>query len=134
MKVLVQANLLTVGLNGKAEILQELPICLYIAESAAGAISLLRDVKVEGVFSKWHLEDMPDGLFLRKLKTVKPSLATIVMVRGDNPTEEIRARSMGVSAVLTERCSDKFLLETVSQALGVELPEKARALLPSGKS
>lgn len=122
MKLLVQANLLAVGLGDKTNILSRLPICLFSAESAAEAISLLRNEKINGVFSKWNLDDMPEGLFLRKLKMVKPNLATIAMVNG--PVDEIQARSMGVTAVITEQCSDEFLLAAVSQILGLEIPSK----------
>jgi hypothetical protein len=53
MKVLVQANLLTVGVDDKLDILGQLPIRVYSADTAAEAIGLLRNEKFKGVCSRW---------------------------------------------------------------------------------
>ena len=111
MEPLIKANLLAVGLNGKTELLSELPIRLVSVESAKQAVCCIRNDRFEGVLSTWSLDDMPEGLFLKRLRMVKPSL-----------TQEIMARSIGVSAVLTEGCGDEFFLQTVASVLGLELP------------
>jgi DNA-binding NarL/FixJ family response regulator len=121
MEPLVRANLLAVGLAGKTQLFGDLPIRLISVDSAAEAVRCIRDDKFKGVISRWQLCDMSDGLFLRKLRMVKPDVATIVLVHGDDPSEEILARSIGVSAVLTEQCSDNLLLQTVSELLGLEV-------------
>lgn len=129
MEALIKANLLAVGLNGRTEVLDELPIRLISVESAAEAIRRIRNDRFESVLSRWHLEDMPGGLFLRKLRLVKPDMTTIVLICSKDQSEEIRARSIGVSAVLTEDCSDEFLVATVASVLGIEAPAEVRAIL-----
>ena len=122
MKVLVQRHTLTVGLNGKSDILRELPVELVNVDTAAAAVSYLRNERFGGVVSRWRLEDMEEGGFQRKLRTVRPDTATVVLVDGSDPAQEIMARSIGVSAVLTEDCSDELLLATVAAVLGLEIP------------
>jgi DNA-binding NarL/FixJ family response regulator len=128
MESLVRANLLAVGINGEAEILDELPIRTVSVDSAAEAVRCIRNERFESVLSKWHLRDVPDGLFLRRLRMVKPNMTTIVIVSGDDLSQEINARSIGVSAVLTEDCGDEFLLQTVASVLGIEVPVAANAI------
>jgi DNA-binding NarL/FixJ family response regulator len=120
MIVLVQANVLTVGLNGKSEVLRELPIRLLTMRSGNEAARSLKNTKVDSVISNWDLEDMSDGRFLKKLKAVKPDLPTIVFVRAGDTAQEIEARSLGVSAVLTDDTSDDIFRQTVANVLGLK--------------
>ncbi len=117
MIVLVQANVLTVGLSGKNEVLQELPIRLLTMQSGAEAARSLKNEKVDSVISKWDLDDMSNGQFLRKLRAVKPDIPTIVFVNSGNRAQEVSARSLGVSAVLSDKTSDELFLETVANVL-----------------
>jgi len=119
MVVLVQATVLTVGLNGKSESLKELPIRLINMQSGLEAARSLKNEKVDSVISKWDLDDMKNGLFIRKLRAVKPELPTIVFVRAGERAEEIAARSLGVSAVLTSDSDDELFLATVANILGL---------------
>jgi DNA-binding NarL/FixJ family response regulator len=125
MEPLVRTNLLAVGLNGRAHLLDELPIRLVRVGSATEAARYIRNDRFESVLSTWDLEDMPDGLFLKRLRAVKPHLTTIVLINNEDPSEEIRARSIGVCAVLTEDCSDDFLVRAVASVLGLEAPAEA---------
>jgi len=120
MIVLVQANVLTVGLDGKSEVLRELPIRLLTMRSGNEAARSLKNTKVDSVISNWDLEDMSDGRFLKKLKAVKPDLPTIVFVRAGDAAQEIEARSLGVSAVLTDDTSDDIFRQTVANVLGLK--------------
>jgi len=120
MIVLVQANVLTVGLNGRNEALRELPVRLVTMQLGAEAARSLKIEKVDSVISKWDLDDMSNGQFLRKLRAVKPDIPTIVFVKSGSRAQEISARSLGVSAVLTDRTSDELFLETVANVLGLK--------------
>ena len=120
MVVLVQATVLTVGLNGKSEILHELPIRLINMQSGIEAARSLKNEKVDSVISKWDLDDMKDGLFIKKLRAVKPEIPTIVFVKAGDRDEEIAARSLGVSAVLTSDTDDEHFRETVANVLGLK--------------
>jgi PleD family two-component response regulator len=120
MIVLVQATVLSVGLDGKNEVLRELPIRLLAMQSASEAVRSLKNKKVDSVISKWDLEDMEDGLFLKRLKAAKPNIPTIAFIRAGDYAQEIAARSLGVSAVLTDQVTDEFFRDTVANVLGLK--------------
>ena len=112
MIVLVQATVLTVGLDGKNEVLWELPIRLITMESGTEAARSFKSEKVDSVISKWDLQDMEDGQFLKNLKAIKPEIPTIAFIRARDKEQEIAARSLGVSAILTEDTSDELFRKT----------------------
>jgi len=136
MIVLVQANVLTVGLGDKNEALQELPLRLIAMSSGAKAARSLKNERVDSVISKWDLDDMKNGLFLKRLKAVKPEVPTIVFVMAGNQAQEIAARSSGASAVLTEDATDEFFQSTVANVLGLRGIVSIKTISPaeSGKS
>jgi len=117
MVVLVQATVLTVGINGKNEALRELPIRLITMQSGSEAACSLKSEKVDSVISRWELSDMDGGRFLKKLKAAKPDIPTIAFVRAGDREQEIEARSLGVSAVLTDDASDELFRQTVTNVL-----------------
>ena len=131
MIVLVQANVLTVGLNGENEVLRELPIRLLAMQSASEAVRSLKNEKVDSVISKWNLDDMRDGRFIKKLRAVKPDIPTIVFVRAGDRAQEIDARSLGVSAVLTDQASDELFRQTVANVLGLKNLVSINAISPA---
>jgi DNA-binding NarL/FixJ family response regulator len=120
MFVLVQASVLTVGLDGRNESLQELPIRLVAMQSGIEAARSLKSEKVDSVISNWDLADMADGRFLKKLRAVKPEIPTIAFVRAGNRAQEIAARSLGVSAVLGDDVDDEFFRRVVANVLGLK--------------
>jgi DNA-binding NtrC family response regulator len=120
MIVLVQANVLAVGLEGKSEILKELPIRVISMQSGKQAASSLKIEKIDSVISKWDLEDMADGQFIKSLRAVKPDIPTIVFVKANDVQQEIDARSLGVSAVLTDETDDELFKQTVANILGLK--------------
>ena len=126
MIVLVQANLLSIGLNGENEVLEKLPIRLIPFKSGAEAARSLKTEKIDGVISRWDLEDMKDGWFLRRFRVIKPNVPTIVFVRSGDNAQEIAARSIGVSAVLTDETPDGLICQTVASILGLTFTTPAR--------
>ena len=130
MIVLIQANVLTVGLDGKDEVLRELPIRLITMQSGMKAAHSLKTEKVDSVISKWDLDDMEDGRFLKNLRAVKPEIPTIAFVRAGDQTQEIAARSLGVSAVLTDEADDELFRETVANVLGLRDVASIKAMSP----
>jgi DNA-binding NtrC family response regulator len=117
MIVLVQANILTAGLNGENQALEELPVHLVKVETAAQAARALKSENVDVVICPWDLVDCPDGLFVKRLRTAKPQVKIIVIIRAGSITEEIGARSSGVCAVLTNGGSDELLCQTLIAVL-----------------
>ena len=130
MIVLVQASVLTVGLDGKNEVLRELPIRLITMQSGIKAARSLKTEKVDSVISKWDLDDMEDGRFLKNLRAVKPEIPTIAFVRAGDRAQEIAARSLGVSAVLTDDTDDELFRETVANVLGLKDVASIKAMSP----
>lgn len=133
MIVLVQATILTVGLDGKNEVLRELPIRLITMQSGTKAARSLKTEKVDSVISKWDLDDMEDGQFLKNLRAVKPEIPTIAFVRAGDQSQEIAARSLGVSAVLTDEADDELFRETVANVLGLRDVASIKAMAPVEK-
>jgi DNA-binding NtrC family response regulator len=131
MVVLVQASVLTVGLDGKNEALRELPIRLIIMQSGMKAARSLKNEKVDSVISKWDLDDMEDGRFLKNLRAVKPEIPTIAFVKAGDQAQEIAARSLGVSAVLTDEADDELFRETVANVLGLRDVASIKAISPA---
>ncbi|MCJ7777539.1 MAG: response regulator [Sedimentisphaerales bacterium] len=120
MIVLVEASVLTVGLNGREEVLQELPIRVIAMQSGIKAARSLKNEKVDSVISEWELEDMTDGRFVKGLRAAKPDIPTIVFVRAGDAAQEIAARSLGASAVLTDEADDDLFRQTVANVLGLK--------------
>jgi DNA-binding NarL/FixJ family response regulator len=132
MVVLVQATVLTVGLNGRSEVLRELPIRLIKMQSGVEAARSLKNEKVNSVISRWDLDDMPDGRFLKSLKAAKPFIPTIALVRSGSKAQEIAARSLGVTAVLVEDATDNVLKEMVANLLGIKGDVNIKAIVSAG--
>jgi DNA-binding NarL/FixJ family response regulator len=120
MIVLVEASVLTVGLNGREEVLQELPIRVIAMQSGIEAARSLKNERVDSVISEWELEDMTDGRFVKGLRAAKPDIPTIVFVRAGDAAQEIAARSLGASAVLTDEADDDLFRQTVANMLGLK--------------
>ena len=120
MIVLAKINILAVGINDKAEVLRELPIRVVTLQFGTEAVSSFKFEKFDSVISKWELADMKDGKFLKNLKKSKPDMPTIAILESGNYDQEIAARSLGVSAVLTEGTDDEDFVRIVSQILGLD--------------
>ena len=132
MVVLVQATVLTVGLNGRSEVLSELPVRLIKMQSGLEAARSLKNEKVNSVISRWDLDDMPDGKFIESFKAAKPYIPTIALIKPGSKAQEIAARSLGVSAVLAEDATDNVLKDTVANLLGIQGGVAIKAILSAG--
>ena len=132
MVVLVQATVLTVGLDGRTEVLRELPIRLIKMQSGREAARSLKNEKVNSVISRWDLDDMPDGRFIESFKAAKPYIPTIALIKPGSKAQEIAARSLGVSAVLAEDATDNVLKDTVANLLGLQGGVAIKAIVSAG--
>jgi DNA-binding NarL/FixJ family response regulator len=128
MILVVEASVLTVGLDGKNTGLKELPIRLLNMRTGSEAIRCLRNEKIDSVISEWDLPDMADGSFLKGFKAVKPHMPTIAFVKPGDRSQEIAARSLGVAAVLTDDTSPEHFRQTVSQVLGLGNTAEIKAI------
>ena len=119
MIVLVKATVMTVGLKGTGKALKQLPVRVVNMRTGLEASRSLKNEKFDSIISNWELPDMKDGLFLKGLRRIKPDIPTIAVVNAGDTHQEISARSIGVSAVLTSDTTDKIFRQTVAEILGL---------------
>jgi DNA-binding NarL/FixJ family response regulator len=120
MLVLVKANVLAVGLEDRSSLLQELPIRVIDIQTGYQAGRSLKNENVSSIISRWNLPDSPDGRFVRAVRSAKPYLPVIVVIDGSNTAQEIAARSIGASAVLSDDESDEVFRRTIGGVLGID--------------
>ena len=119
MVVIAEMNILAAGVEDRAGQLVDLPVRMNHAISGADAIRLFKTGSIDSVISHWNLADMPDGQFLKKLKAFKPDMPTVVIVEPGNHQQEIQARMLGVSAVITEDCDSDYFRQVMVSVLGM---------------
>ena len=119
MIILVKAAVLTVGLKSTNKALKQLPVRVVNMRTGLEASRSLKNEKFDSIISNWELPDMKDGLFLKGLRRIKPDIPIIAVVKAGNTRQEISARSIGVSAVLTSDTTDEIFRQTVAELLGL---------------
>ena len=128
MIVVTKANVLTVGITDKAQALRELNIRVISLQFGKDAVRSLKNEEFDSVISRWDLPDMKNGTFLQGLKNIKRDMPTIAVIESGNTDQEISARSLGVSAVITEDISEDHFRELISQLLGLEEVEQIKEI------
>ena len=128
MVIIAEMNVLAVGMEDRTDGFDGLPVRLLNMADGSDAIHSFRTDSVDSVISHWHLADMPDGEFLRKLKAVKPDMPTVAIIEPDNPQQEIHARMLGVSAVIPEDCDNDYFREVMTAVLGLPSEQAIEAL------
>jgi len=119
MVIIAEMNVLAVGMEDRAGEFKGLPIRLLNMAQGSDAIRSFKTDQIDSVVSHWHLPDMPNGQFLKKLKAVRPDMPTVAIIEPDNPQQEIDARMLGVSAVIPEDCDDQYFREVMTSVLGL---------------
>lgn len=119
MVIIAKMNVLSVGIEQADQCLVGFPIRLVKLNRASEAVRSFKTEHVDSVITHWHLSDMPNGKFLRKLKAAMPEMPTIAIIEADNPQQEIEARSLGVAAVICEDACSEHFQAVVAQVLGV---------------
>lgn len=120
MFIIAKTNVLAIGIDRQTDALKELPIRLVCLKKGSEAVSSLKNENFHSVISHWHLLDMPEGAFLKGLKSIRPGMPTIAVIESNNPQQEIQARCLGVSAVVTEDCSEEDFRQVVCGVLGLK--------------
>jgi len=119
MVIIAEMNVLAVGMENRAGEFNGLPIRMLNMAHGSDAIRSFKTDPIDTVIAHWHLTDMPDGKFLKKLKAVKPDMPTIAIVEPNNPQQEIEARMLGVSAVVPEDCDGNYLRQVMAAVFGL---------------
>ena len=117
---IAKMNVLSVGGQVGARSLGDLPIRVVTLDNGTDAVRSFKTEQIDSVISHWHLPDMPDGMFLRKLKAVKSEMPTIAIVEANNPQQEIDARALGVSAVICEDSGGEYIRAVVCDVFGLK--------------
>lgn len=119
MIIVAKTTVLAVGVGDRTAELAELPIRLINLTHASEAVSSFKTEHIDSVISHWHLDDMPDGQFLRRLRAVRPQMPTIAIIEPGNSDQEVAARSLGVAAVISEDCSEDYFRMIVADVLHI---------------
>jgi hypothetical protein len=127
------ANVLVAGITEKSKALTELPVRLLVVDTGAEAARCLKEENVHTVVSHWDLVDVWDGQLLRNIAAARPSMPTIAFIRPGDYQQEIAARSLGVSAVLSEDVEEGFFRDTVCQLLGISAIVAMKVIDSAGK-
>jgi DNA-binding NarL/FixJ family response regulator len=114
----VSTTILMVNVSDKSQVLKELPVRLLMMDTGAEAIQCLREERIDTVISQWELIDMPRGKLLENVRGAIPAMPTIAFIAADNMEQEIAARSLGVTVVLSEDVDDDYFRKTVCNLLG----------------
>jgi DNA-binding NtrC family response regulator len=116
----VYSNILMIATKDKSEALRELPVRLFIMDTAKEALACLRTQAVDSVVSQWDLVDMPGGTLLEKIIDARPNMPTVAFIEPGNWEQEITARSMGVTAILSDDIDENYFRNTICQILHIE--------------
>ena len=100
--MLKEQYILAVGIKDKSEMLESLPVRVILCDGGLDALKCLRQARTHMLVSKWNLPDMPDGELLRRYTGANPYTPTIAFIEPDNTEQEIEARILGVTVVLSE--------------------------------
>ena len=116
----VYSTILMIGAEDKAHALHQLPVRLLRMNTGRDAAQCLRRESVDSVVSRWDLVDMPDGLLLRRILAARPRIPTIALIQPGNHRQEIQARSLGVTAIVSEEADNAYFREMLCQILHIE--------------
>lgn len=116
----IYSTILIVAAQDKAAALQELPLRLLMMDTGKEAIQCLREEQIDTVVSRWNLVDMPEGKLLEKITAARSKIPTVAFIEPGNQEQEIMARSLGVSAILSDDIDDDYFRSTVCQILHIE--------------
>jgi DNA-binding NarL/FixJ family response regulator len=128
MVIIAKMNILSVGAAETARALDGLPVRVIHLATGKQAASSFKTEQIYSVISHWHLADMPNGEFLKKLKAAKPQMPTIAIVESQNPQQEIEARSLGVAAVISEDAGEEHFRAVITSVLGFQNPRAIETL------
>lgn len=115
------ARLLTSGVPERSREFAELPIRLISTDTGMQAVEALRTEHViDAMVSRWDLPDMSDGELVRRIRSARPWLPTVVLLDEPYDQREIAVRGLGVVAVLPSRVEADLLHRVTKQMLGLE--------------
>ena len=120
MIVLVKANILAIGITGRNEVLKTLPIRVIEMHHSREAGRSLKTEDIDTIISHWDLPDAADGRFLKSIRAAKPHMPIIALIDPGNIRQEIAARSIGVTAVVSSDVSDEYFRSVLAEVLGLD--------------
>lgn len=130
----VYSTILMIGTRDKTDALKELPVRLLLMDTAKETLSCLKTEHIDSVVSRWDLVDMPSGMLLKRILGAKPGIPTIAFIDPGNQQQEIAARSIGVTVILSDDIDAAYFRSTIRQFLHIDgvaslnLAEKVQSL------
>ena len=91
-----------------------------MVDDAAGSLNFLKEETLHIVLCRWKLEDMLEGLLLKRIIEAKPSMLTMALVEAGNLQQGIAAQTLGVSVVLSEDVGPEVFRYAVCELVGIE--------------
>lgn len=118
-------TILTIGIKDKNEAMKELPVRLIVMDDTKNAIRCLKEEKIDSLIGHWDIVGLDDGIFLRKVIAARPFMSTIAFVRSGNIQQELAARNLGVTAVLSDDTDSETFKQFISRILGLDISDDA---------
>ena len=120
MVVAYGRTVLAVGIGSKADALRELAVRVKVNNYGYEAAGSFKYENIDTLVSKWHLADMTEGKFIKGVKKIRPSIPVVAIIDNNDEAQEKDARSVGVTAVLTDDCDNEYLVSVVAQITGAD--------------
>ncbi|MCK5566158.1 MAG: hypothetical protein KAJ07_13020 [Planctomycetes bacterium] len=117
---IAKTSVLVIGIECKAVLLRELDIDVVSLQFGAQAVQSLKTENILGIISRWDLPDMRSGKLLKGVKLIKPYLPTVAITDPGNNAQEISARGIGVSAVITDDIDGYDFQRLICNLMGFE--------------
>lgn len=116
-----QKYVLAVGLSQHRDCFEKLTVPVCCVETGSQAIRQLRCCTPSVLIGRWDLPDMPDGTLFQRVLNGFASVATVALVQLGNTTQEVAARSLGITVVLDDNVDKKALKELLDQLSTIEI-------------
>lgn len=113
------ANILAVGTRDKKDLLEQLPLKVVTVDRAKEAAACLKKNKFSSLISKWNLEDLPGGEFIRRFKNARPDVPTVAFIEPGNDLQEAKARELGVNLVLPDDVDETRFMQSICTLLNL---------------
>ena len=121
MYFVADINILTIGIDLEIGHFDALPAMVIRSNSGMEAIRHLRENhKIDTIVTRWDLPSMPNGQFVRKIRTARPSIPIVVILDDPDEKREIGVRKTGVTAVIPSTANIACVLNVIKHVLNIQ--------------
>ncbi len=112
---------LTVGINDLCKNLNNLTTEVFAVDTGFAALQQFRKRIPSVLIAKWDLPDMSDGILFRRILSAASAVSTVAMIEFGNTSQEVAARTLGVTVVLDDSADEQMLKELLKQLSAVTM-------------